>query len=500
MHTLNNQRSKINTGLILVSCLYFVFIIIYSVNQYDLGFILSFVKRIEQGQVIYKDFDYVRPFFGVAFWDYLLYIIPSQSNYLILFSRIFVILESLIIVLLIQKIFSDKIKISVSVLLTVCFLHSFPIMPWHTIDGILFSVLSIFFFKKKYILSSLIFILFACLTKQSFFIFGIGFSIITIVNQYRDFKLKKQDIYIFMGFLLFFIIILYQYHLIENIKYFLSQVLYSSASSGFYSAAVKPYLFDKTFENILFLSLLIILCIVKIKIEIIDYCLTAIFTILMIIPFLNNGTYLFIHQIYVILLVLFIKYKNQNKLIYLLFFVGWSSSISWGYNNPAFFIFILIYNFLHQKNKYIYFLWSLSLFSLFFYRIKYTYLSDNILDSKYIFTKNISAVSGLLISEKENNYISEAQKLNQEYKNLIFVPGSPLLDLINHNFPNRASWEMDVEYPNWQSDADSLKTHVIAVDNMQSYKEGFYKSSFTKTVISNKKIIKKTKSFTIYGN
>lgn len=500
MHSLDNQRSKTNTGLILVSCVYFLFTIIYSVNQYDLGFILSFVNRIKQGQVIYKDFDYVRPFFGVAFWDYLLSFVPAQSKYLILFSRIFVILESLLIVYLIQNIVSEKIKIPALLFLAVCFLHSFPIMPWHTIDGILFSLLSVFFYKKKYILSSLLFILFACLTKQSFFIFGLLFSVLIIVTQYRNFKLKKRDLYIFTFFLFLLIIFLYQYHIFENINLFLSQVFYSSASSGFYTAAIKPYLFNKIFNNILFLALLIALFTIRIKIEIIDYGLIAIFSVLMIIPFFNNGSYLFIHQTFVILLILFIRYKNQNKLIYLLFFVGWSSSISWGYNIPAFFIFILVYIFLHNKSKFMYYMWTLSLVSFFFYRINYTYLSDNILDSKYIFTQNTNAISGLMISEKENNYISEAQKLNQEYKNLIFVPGSPLLDLINNNFPNRASWEMDVEYPNWKSDVNSLKIHFIAVDNMQSYKDGFYKSSFTKTVISNKKIIKKTKFFTIYGN
>jgi hypothetical protein len=130
----------------------------------------------------------------------------------------------------------------------------------------------------------------------------------------------------------------------------------------------------------------------------------------------------------------------------------------------------------------------------------FTYFSDNIINSKYIFVKNTKAISGLLISENEYNYISEAKNLNKEFKNIIFVPGSPLLDVINNSYPNRASWEMDVEYPNWKKDMEKQKNNFIALDNEQSFKEGFYKSSFTKAIIENKKIIKKTKYFTIYGN
>jgi hypothetical protein len=60
---------------------------------------------------------------------------------------------------------------------------------------------------------------------------------------------------------------------------------------------------------------------------------------------------------------------------------------------------------------------------------------------------------------------------------------------------------MDVEYPSWKTDIYKLKTNIITIDNKQYYyKEGFYKSSFTLELIKNKKIIKKTKHSTIYGN
>jgi hypothetical protein len=373
-------------------------------------------------------------------------------------------------------------------------------MLWHTIDGVLFSVLGIYFFKKNYYFSSLLMVLFACLVKQSFFPFGLVFFGLIILKQFRHFKFVRKDLYLFVSISAVFIFSLFHYQIIDNIPAFVTQVFRSSTSSGFYNAAIKPYFFDKIIYNILFSISLSLLYFIKIKRIIIDYSLVVIFTVLLVLPFFNNGIYQFTHQVFIILLLFFIKYNYPNKLVYLLFLLGWSSAISWGYYFPTFFVFIFIYVFIEPKNKFFHFLWLISISLFLSLRIVFTYFSDNIINSKYIFVKNTKAISGLLISENEYNYISEAKNLNKEFKNIIFVPGSPLLDVINNSYPNRASWEMDVEYPNWKKDMEKQKNNFIALDNEQSFKEGFYKSSFTKAIIENKKIIKKTKYFTIYGN
>uniref|UniRef100_UPI00321B4C72 hypothetical protein n=1 Tax=Chryseobacterium sp. TaxID=1871047 RepID=UPI00321B4C72 len=111
------------------------------------------------------------------------------------------------------------------------------------------------------------------------------------------------------------------------------------------------------------------------------------------------------------------------------------------------------------------------------------------------------AVSGLWIPEKEYEYIVEARSLEKEYPNIIFLPGSPLLDIINGTYLDRASWEMDVEYPTWKTDLPKLKRNTFAVDGQKFtlLKDGFYKSTFTVEVMEKKKIIKKTKHFIVYG-
>ena len=152
----NIQERMYRNIFLFLSFLYLVFISVYSVNQFDLGYQLSMIIRIKSGQVIYKDFDYIRPFFSIIFWDSILKLIPISSDFLILISRVFTIVESFIICHIIQRLFFENSGIQTNIFLLICFLHTFPIMPWHTIDGIFFSVLSLFFYKKKWHLSALI--------------------------------------------------------------------------------------------------------------------------------------------------------------------------------------------------------------------------------------------------------------------------------------------------------------------------------------------------------
>lgn len=182
-------------------------------------------------------------------------------------------------------------------------------------------------------------------------------------------------------------------------------------------------------------------------------------------------------------------------------FLGWSSSISWGYNTPLFFILILLYRFIEKQDRFFIPVWAITLTVFSVYRIKYPYSSDS-LTSKHIFIKNVPAVSGLLVSEKEYTYIKEAQQINKKHRDVIFLPASPLLDIINASFPDRASWEIDIEYPSWKNDFKRLKNNTIAVDNnlFVNYKEGFFISSITLELMKHKKIIEKTENFTVYSN
>ena len=483
---LSQYEKQVNFILLVLSILYLSFVCVYSINQYDLGFILSMVGRLKSGQIIYQDFDYVRPFFGVVFWDYLLYFIPISSKYLVLFSRILVVFEVIAICHLLQKILFKNSKLTFTLFFAICFLHTFPIMIWHTIDGILFGVISIYFLQKKWHFSSLLLLLFAALTKQSFVIFGLGVFIILVKDFCKDFKFNKKDFLLFSFGILFLIIILFQYHILENYKLFLEQVFSSSTPSGFYKNSIEPYLFEKNWQSILLLLGLITLYFIKVKREILEFIVFILFPILVLIPIFNDGVFLGIYSMLLILIVLFLKFEPKNKVIFLMIFLAWSAGISWGYNSPIFLVFILMLKFIETKKQYFYLLWIIVLISFLFSRLKNTYLSDSIFTTKYVFVENMPSISGLLISENEKKYVAEANSIEKKYKNVVFLPGSPILDLINGKFLNRASWEMDVEYPNLEKDTQSLKQNILAIDKKQlpMFKDGFYKSSFTFEIIN----------------
>ncbi|WP_139785298.1 hypothetical protein [Chryseobacterium phocaeense] len=489
-------------GLLFLSVLYLAFISVYSINQADLGFQLSAVARLKTGQIIYKDYDFIRPFFSIVFWDYLLKFTPLQSGYLILISRILVIAQSFLTCYLIQKIIFKRKDVLTTVFLTICFLHTFPIMPWHTIDGIFFSVLALFFYKKKWYLSALIFALFATLTKQSFIFFGIGASVIILNDFFKNREIVKKDGYIFTLSILFLVIVLFQYRIIENFSLFIKQVFQTASPSYLYEGCIAPYLtFEKNFHTILYIISLIIIYFLNINKKVFEILLAVVLPVFIIYPFFNDGQFKGAYVLYVFLFILFLKYERTNKFVFLLLLLGWCSSISWGYNTPLFFILILLYRFIETQNKLFIPLWACTLFIFSAYRTKYPYASEGF-TTEHFFIKNMPAVSGLLVSKKEYSYLLEAQEINRTYKNVIFLPASPLLDIINSSFINRASWEMDVEYPSWKSDLKKFKNHTIVVDHnlLPYYKEGFFVSSITLVVMKQKKIINKTKSFTIYSN
>ncbi|KFF24507.1 hypothetical protein [Chryseobacterium vrystaatense] len=495
-----NYTKIFTTGLLFFSALYFCFICTYTVDQWDLGFILSMIGRLQQGQIIYKDFDYVRPFFGLAFWDYLLKFIPVTSEYFILISRFFVVIQTLIISTVIQKLMLEKVRFDVTVLFSILFLNTFPILPWHTIDGIFFGVLSLYFYKRKWLWSTLIFLVFTGLVKQSFFIFSAGVFLVILKDFYKNFKVEKKDLLLFILSLSFLLLIIYQYHIIEDIQIFWKQVFNLSVAGGFYENALAPYLYESNLTLLLVVCFLIFLYFLKIDKKYLDAALLVVFSLSVIYPFFNNGQYMGIRSLFLILFVLFLKYDAQNRLVFFLLLLGWSAAISWAGNNPIFLVFILLFIFINRTNLVLYFM-VVSLVSFSLCRLKYTYQSDSILYSPFIFTKHTPSVSGLLISENDYEYISEANSILSEYKNVVFLPGSPILDVIHGRFINRASWELDVEYPSWKSDFSKLEKNIFAVDNKQIkiFNEGFYKSSFAVEIVRTRKVIKKTKYFTIYG-
>ena len=481
---------------------YFCFLIFYSLDVIDSSFILSFVMRLQNGQKIYKDFDYVRPFGSILIWDLLLYFTPKNFKYLFLLSRIIVLLEIILISFLIFKIYFNTNKQLIA-LFFIFILHNFNIMPWHTIDGILISIIGIYFFQRKFYLSTMLFALLAMSIKQSFYIFGATLlCCIVILSSKEKFKLIKTDIRIFLICGTIVCIAIFNLDLLRNFKSMFLQIMGSSDINQFVEVGCKSYFLENTYYNILIIISLLILYIIPVR----QKSLFVLFSIAIIYifsaPLFNGGNYIGIKTMFLYLCVLAIK-QRQNLSVLLLFLLAWSCSISWGGNTPVFLIFVLyiiLFRDFFTSNYYIttFLIFGLVNFSLI--RINYPYFNTSPLKTEYIWIKNENAISGLYINKKTYNYIKEAQTINDKYNNVFFLPGSPLLDVVNNSYISRSSWEMDVEYPNWKMDLQLNANAIFVVDKTPAvkYKSGFFKSSFTTYIEQNKTIVETTENFILY--
>lgn len=489
--------------IIAMSIAYCTFIVVYSIDLIDSSFILSFVERLKSGQQIYKDFDYVRPFGSLIFWEVILHYIPKYFKYLFLVCRIIVLSEFLLIAYLTFKIFFENGNKAIILLLFIFSIHSFNIMPWHTIDGIFFSVLSLYFFKKQFHLLSILFLMIAVLTKQSFYIFGvIAGAVYTYSFIKINLKIKKADLIYFSIGSVIILFLVFKLQIFSNYKIMLEQITGSSSVKDLIKVGFKSYLFTNNYLNIFLIILLGLFYYLKYNKNILFLLFSALIIFISISSFFNSGNYLGTKITFLLLIYYTIKIKFDVNL-FLLFILAWCSSISWGSNTPIlllFSLFLITFKEYFIKRATVYFFLIFGLINFFLVRILFPYFNTSILKTHYVWVRNCNSISGLLINEDTYNYVVEAQKLTKKYGKPDFLPGSPLLDIINNIYVNKSSWEMDVEYPSWKFDCKNLINTTFIVDRKPTinYKDGFFKSSFTNYIVKHKTKTDSTSTFIIY--
>lgn len=127
----------------------------------DFGYFYGYAWRILNGELPYRDFAYIKPclpLYWHAFWLWL-----SPVNFAILGGKagfLASILASswLCALFLAEQFYLRKLGLPVSLLATTGFVfgvHSFPHMPWHTADGILFSTLALWLASRRPFLGGL---------------------------------------------------------------------------------------------------------------------------------------------------------------------------------------------------------------------------------------------------------------------------------------------------------------------------------------------------------
>jgi len=203
----------------------------YGINETDGGFLSGMAWQVLSGKTIYHDIVYVRPPLPVWLRALEIQILPEAWS--VLGERyIFYFKVALYTWLASDLLAKGSFRWLLAMFGFVVSVHTYPACAWHTIDGILFSVLALWLYVKGTrtgsVLAGISFVA-ALLCKQSFFPLLVAFPVIFLV---WDHARKKQRL---IGFfvstsvcIILFFNYLYQNNTLENFMLMTG----SSASGG----------------------------------------------------------------------------------------------------------------------------------------------------------------------------------------------------------------------------------------------------------------------------
>lgn len=517
------------------SVLFFIYAIFFGFDNIDSGFIISFVNKIENGEVIYKDFDYIRPFGTPVYWHIILKPFLGNKYYLYIICRILIIIQFWIIaynisrIILSKNIWDNKMFFLIPTF-SILAINYFPIENWHTIDGLFFLSFSIFYLHKKNILLAILFSLFAFTTKQPFLaplVFLLIISILLRRKYYYKVSLKLAIL------ITTFLTIILVYSIPMAISYYQNSSnagINELLQTGFWTYVdslrdYRPYLvilfclifclFFKTRINLIQNNSLIFMLwgfiLIYFSIPIIKFLYLEIIN--------NNHLPEFIIRksinslIPLLLIYIVIKYyilnqySSVNDFILDLFslLICWSSSISWGYNNIQLSLPFLFIIFRNCKFSNILPIYTFLVFVCIMLRMVNPYFETSILKTKYTRIKNIPVYSGIFTEQKNIDYLKESKNLYNKYKDVLFLPAFPAASVMYNEPSIRAPWEMDVEFANQKNIYTDLKKfenkkifYIIDKQDKVNSKEGFSKSTFTQYIRKYKTKIDSTSHFYIY--
>ncbi|WP_165067157.1 hypothetical protein [Desulfovibrio sp. ZJ200] len=117
----------------------------YGMDTTDFGYFYGYAWRILQGQVPYRDFYYIKPALPLYWHAFWMWLTPESLNVLAGKAGFVagMLGASWFAALFLRKLYRlEDLDLPLPLLATLGFVwgvHSFPHMPWHTVDGILFA-------------------------------------------------------------------------------------------------------------------------------------------------------------------------------------------------------------------------------------------------------------------------------------------------------------------------------------------------------------------------
>lgn len=133
------------TAALLTPLAYLLFYTPYGMDTTDFGYFYGYAWRILEGQTPYRDFYYIKPALPLYWHAFWMWLTPESVNVLAGKAGFVagMLAASWCAALFLNRLFRlEALGLPLPLLATCGFVwgvHSFPHMPWHTVDGILFA-------------------------------------------------------------------------------------------------------------------------------------------------------------------------------------------------------------------------------------------------------------------------------------------------------------------------------------------------------------------------
>ena len=464
-----NRLSEFFPFLIIIFII-FPLVVFFGHHPTDHDFINSLSYRISLGQLPYKDFDYVRPPLSLYLHSLSFHFFQS---YAVLISKVVFFSQMVFISHLSVKILKNINFLTIKnqpwmmIIFLLLSLHNFPATPWHTIDGIFFSIIGIYFFSNglihqknhNFILSGLCCGL-APLCKQNFLV-------IPVVLLFSIIILKRSKLlYALLG--VFIVAVSFFFFLYQNnlIKLFIDSKSQGANVSSIILSLVEGFKISTSYiilPSLIVYSILIFFSntgIIAKKTSVLLFAIVFTFLNVLQLYIVNSESLpILLYQVILVSSIfLFIKNKKStadffeanNLILILLFFISITSMISWGYPYPLLYIspyFVVVFNEFEKK-------WgNIDLKKIAFAIMIFWLAISNIMyrDSTKIEAKNNL---GLLYSRLDHIYVGDEnfmlyksiKEFSEGHEIETVIPDFPLYNYLYDRQPSfKIDWFLDLE-------------------------------------------------------
>ncbi|MDB5228593.1 MAG: hypothetical protein JWN78_2786 [Bacteroidota bacterium] len=452
-------------------------------NPTDEGFVLSASNRMLHGMIPHVDFSSVRPL-GYAYLH-----IPElliSPKYFFLVSRFVFWLENVLIAFFWMRFVMKQTQVQISqrnfyllVIATFIFnVHYFPCSVLHTIDGLLFCLigLNIISSERKYAFAGFLFIGFAALCKQNYF----------IVLPVTLLLFNRKS---FIGNSIFGILPVVVYVLFVSLNGGWNDLTTQlRGHNELWDVGFKKYLFNYFFIAGLILGI----AVRKLKINNVIYliAITIILSGLLVSDHYHGNIGFIIPGILLVELFFTAKEINLKKVIGIALLLAWCVSVSVGYNTPALFLggcfsmlILILFSDNLQKSNAVSFMSTMFLLVIFYFvRTIHIYRDLPCLRLSHKLDGIVEGASGIRTNTNTFLVLKELDSLKHAVPNLVVVPDFTACNILHsHQSKILTEWANKTEIPNDKildkvvSKIRSDSTLIFAIPKYQTalLKDGF---------------------------